>query len=114
MESGYRVGLQVGGRGFESRTLHLYKILIRSDFLFAGAEVDNDGASALRADLSIRVRWSRARSVDVGWVRVVGRSQVTSSSGAGLAGRSSRVRVPSHAPDLYAAASHGFVAKRDA
>jgi hypothetical protein len=55
-------GLQAGGRGFESRTLHDEKWLICRPFLRGSVGADNGGASAVRADLS---GWSRARSVEV-------------------------------------------------
>jgi len=42
--------LQAGGRGFESRTLHVKKHLICRSFNLAGASADNTGASAVRAD----------------------------------------------------------------
>ena len=62
--SGYRVGLQVGGRGFESRTLHLEKRLIYGTFASGGANVDNAGASAVRADPPVAVRRRRTWSSD--------------------------------------------------
>jgi hypothetical protein len=48
--SSYRVGLQVGGRGFESRTLHLSAGLICRDSSSLGFHMGNIGASAVRAD----------------------------------------------------------------
>ena len=72
--SGNQTGLQAGGGGFESRTLHDKKRPICRSFLAAGVRVDNSGASRVRADLSIGVGWE---SNEVGSGRVVDRSQVT-------------------------------------
>jgi hypothetical protein len=63
--SGNRTGLQAGGGGFESGTLHLEKRVIYRTFALGAASADNGGASAVRADQSIRVGRSRMRSSDV-------------------------------------------------
>jgi hypothetical protein len=60
--SSNRVGLQVGGRGFESRTLHLKKERFCRSFMRHGVSLDNGGASAVRADLRNVVERSRVRS----------------------------------------------------
>jgi hypothetical protein len=58
--SGYRVGLQVGGRGFESRTLHLQKNL------FAGLSAARfpPPATAVRARCERTAESCRAQSSD--------------------------------------------------
>jgi hypothetical protein len=86
--SGYRVGLQVGGRGFESRTLHLKKEPICRNLSLRGSNRDNSRASAVRADRPIAVERCRVTSV----------CQLVSSDvgyRTGLSRRRSRVRVPS-------------------
>src|SRR5262249_8373087 len=51
--SGYRVGLQVGGRGFESRTLHLRKSPFAGTFLCSVS----DSATAVRARCERTLEW---------------------------------------------------------
>src|SRR6266536_1415418 len=70
--SGYRMGLQVGGRGFESRTLHLKKMLICRTLTLRAANADNAGASAVRADLPVAVRRRQTWSSDVDFSGPVG------------------------------------------
>jgi hypothetical protein len=48
--SGYRMGLQVGGRGFESRTLQSPENPICRTSLGSVSTAGNSGASAVRAD----------------------------------------------------------------
>jgi hypothetical protein len=63
------MGLQAGGRGFESRTLHLKKVLACRAFPLPDAIVDNAGASVVRADLSVPVRRCRVGQVRSSEVR---------------------------------------------
>jgi hypothetical protein len=78
--SDYRVGLQVGGRGFESRTLHLQKNL------FAGLSSARfpPPATAVRARCERTADSCRAQLSEVESGAFVDRSRVASSSGAGL------------------------------
>jgi hypothetical protein len=89
--SGYRMGLQVGGRGFESRTLHLRKMPF-AGFLLA---LFPSLATAVRARCERTSNGCRPHSSEVESRALVDRSRVTSSTGAGLTCRRLRVRVPS-------------------
>src|SRR6266511_6245365 len=89
--AGRAPALQVGGRGFESRTLHLQEVFICSGFSPIGFISGNSGASTVRAD-----RRLLSSPVERGRVRAsVDRSRVASGNGAGLSRQRSRVRVPS-------------------
>ena len=77
------MGLQAGGRRFESRTLHLEKALACRTFPLRDAILDNARASAVRADLSVPVRRCRVGSAEVERGQVTNRPEtpkVTSSS----------------------------------
>ena len=75
--AGRAPALQAGGHRFDPGTLHHKKYLICRTFVRRASKSGNSGASAVRADLSIRVRWSRVRSGEVELSTRVGRRRIT-------------------------------------